>query len=71
MYNKLIGYRNMINLSQADICKALGIWVQTYSRKENGKFDFTLREAKIITKLLQREMPELTMEQIFEKTFKK
>ena len=36
MYNKIKGYRNMVNETQGDWAKILGITRQAYSQKENG-----------------------------------
>ena len=42
--NKVKGYRNMINLSQADLANILGIDRRTYVAKENGASKFTQDE---------------------------
>ena len=45
--------RNNAGLSQEDIAKHLKITKSAYSRKENGKLPFSLKEVKIIIQILK------------------
>ena len=63
--NKLLGYRKMFNLNQTAIAKELGVGLNTYSFKENGKSEFTLSEMRKITLLFKKYNPNLTMDEIF------
>ncbi len=53
-------YRKFNNLTQSQVAEKLGICPMSYCRKENGKQDFTLKEAKKISDLFG-----LTIEEIF------
>ena len=66
-YN-LIGYRNMLRLSQEAMGLKIGICRDSYQSKENGKKDFTQTEIENIMKILKEKRPELTVEEVFLRT---
>ncbi len=39
MMNKVKGFRVMVNMTQEEMAKVLGISVRSYVNKENGSFD--------------------------------
>jgi putative transcriptional regulator len=47
------------DLNQADVAKILNITISSYSRKENGKQGFSLKEAMIISKLFNKSIEEI------------
>ncbi|MCM3211640.1 MULTISPECIES: helix-turn-helix transcriptional regulator [Bacillus] len=51
MIHKLYVARRERGLYQKDVARKIGIHPQTYHEKECGKKDFTLKEAKALTKL--------------------
>ncbi|MDO6353565.1 helix-turn-helix domain-containing protein [Caloramator sp. CAR-1] len=65
MNKKLIAYRNMLRLTQADMAKLLNITQTSYSFKENGKVPFKQDEMIKITKFFKEKIPEITMDEIF------
>jgi putative transcriptional regulator len=46
-------------LNQVDIAKALNITASSYNRKENGKQQFLLYEAMIISKIFNKSIEEI------------
>ncbi|MBZ4662812.1 MAG: hypothetical protein JG776_494 [Caloramator sp.] len=65
MNNKLIAYRNLLKLTQADMAKLLNISLTSYSFKENGKIPFKQNEMVLITKTFKEKIPNITMDEIF------
>jgi len=63
-YN-LIGYRNMLRLSQEAMGAKIGMCRDSYQKKENGKLDFTQTEIENIMKILKEKKPLLTIEEVF------
>ena len=59
MHYKLFIKRKEANLKQTEVAKALNITNVTYSLKENGKYDFTLAEAKDLAKYFNTTLDEL------------
>lgn len=51
MHYKLFVKRRESKMKQVEVAKMLNISNATYSLKENGKADFTLREASKLAKL--------------------
>lgn len=51
--------RSRLGLTQKDVADQLGIAVPTYSKKENGKQDFTQKEMLELCKILNRTLDEL------------
>lgn len=65
-HSKLKGLRNQLDLSQKKLGELLGITVQSYNQKENGKRDFTYSECIVIRDVLsQRLNKPLTIEELF------
>lgn len=65
MNNKVRGYRNMLNLSQSDMGRILGISKQSFSLKERGKVKFTLEEMRKLKKEFSSIFPNITIDEIF------
>ncbi len=65
MYGKIKGYRNMLNLTQTELGKELGLTKQSYSNKERGKREFTDKEKKKMKDLLLPIFPDVTIDDIF------
>lgn len=65
MYNRIKGYRNMVNETQDDWAKILGITRQAYSQKENGINYFKDSEKLIIKKHLEKKGIRKTIDELF------
>ena len=65
MNNKVRGYRNMLNLSQSDMGRILGISKQSFSLKERGKVKFTLEEMRKLKEQFSSILPNITIDEIF------
>jgi DNA-binding XRE family transcriptional regulator len=63
--NRIIGYRNMIGLTQKEMAKELSVSEGTYRNKEKGKSSFKDNEMEIFLKLVRREFPSVTIDDIF------
>ena len=63
--NRVAGYRKMLNLTQADIAKKLGISAQAYGQKENGKVAFKDQEKIIMVNILKIANPDLNIQNLF------
>jgi len=61
----LIGYRKMIELTQADMAAKLEISTRWYIKKELGQKDFSQTEIENIMKLLKVNRPSLTIDEVF------
>ncbi len=59
MHHKLYIARKENKLKQADVASKLMIHSVTYSRKERGELDFTLKEAFILSELFNTTVEEL------------
>lgn len=55
----LKGLRAQNNLTQEDMAILIDTTIQTYNRKELGKRDFTLNEAKIIADYFGKSIDEI------------
>ena len=64
MNKQLIAYRKILNMSQTDMAKAVGIGLTSYNLKENGKSDFTQSEMRSILNVLKKHNPNLTIDEI-------
>ena len=62
---QLIAYRKMINMSQTDMAKAIGICLTSYHLKETGKKDFTQSEMVSILNIIKKYNPNITIDEIF------
>ena len=51
--------RILFDLTQEEIAKEVGINIESYNLKENGKREFTLDEAKKISNLLKLNLNEV------------
>ena len=51
-FSKLKGRMKELNLTQEDVSHALGISIQSFNKKINGKVPFKLEEVVVITDLL-------------------
>lgn len=60
MTRKLKVLRAMKEVKQEEVAEMLGITLTTYSKKENGKSDFTISEAKKLATFF-----DCTIEEIF------
>ncbi|WP_346880611.1 helix-turn-helix transcriptional regulator [Clostridium sp. UBA3061] len=56
---KLKAYRTLKSVKQEDMAKLLGIGLNTYNFKENGKKSFTLEESKMIADYFNTTVDEL------------
>ncbi|WP_034438077.1 helix-turn-helix transcriptional regulator [Clostridium ihumii] len=65
MNNKLIAYRKLLNITQLEMSKKLGVSLTTYNHKETGKKDFNQTEMFYITQILKEKVPQITMDEIF------
>lgn len=63
--NLIAGYRKMLNATQSDMAKALGISKQSYYRKENQLVPFTDQEKILIKRMLIPLFPNITIDDIF------
>lgn len=63
MYKNVKGEMARRGLTLKDVASKLKISISTLSSKMNGKYNFTLNEAKQIKKVLDTE---LTLEELFE-----
>ena len=59
MYNKLKGLMVEHHITQEKLAMELEVSKTTLNFKINGKSDFTITEAKIISKLLKKPMDEI------------
>lgn len=63
--NRIVGYRKMLGLTQADLAKEFGISLQAYRLKENGTTAFKDSEKLHFKKMLLSIFPEITIDDIF------
>ena len=59
MYNKLKGLMTEKDVTQQELAKKLKMSVSTLNFKINGKSDFTIKEARKISLLLEKPMEEI------------
>ena len=59
MYNKLKGLMAEYHITQEILAKKLEISITTLNFKINGKSDFTVTEAKVISNILKKPMDEI------------
>lgn len=65
MNKQLIAYRKILNMSQTEMAKAIGIGLTSYNFKETGKSDFTQSEMLSIWKIIKRYNPKVTIDELF------
>ena len=63
--NLIAGYRKMLDMTQSDMSKELGISKQSYYRKENKLVPFTDQEKILIKRMLIPLFPNITIDAIF------
>ena len=59
MYNKLKGLMTEKGVTQLQLADLLDISVSTLNFKLNGKSDFTITEAKKVSKFFKKDMKEI------------
>jgi len=59
MYSKLKGILVEKNITQQELAQILKISVSTLNFKINGKSDFSVREAKMVSKFLGKTIEEI------------
>ncbi|MDZ5560942.1 helix-turn-helix transcriptional regulator [Enterococcus cecorum] len=59
------GYRVMLGLTQKEMAAVLGLSVQSYYLKENGRVKFTYDEMRVFRDRVQTIMPDVTIDDIF------
>lgn len=63
--NKVKGYRNMINETQEDFARMLGVTRQSYLLKEKGCIQFKDKEKVLIRDHLKSKGVEVSIDQLF------
>lgn len=58
-FKKLKDYRKFNGINQSVLAKLLGVQLNTYNFKENGKKEFTLNEAKKIADYFDTTIDEI------------
>ncbi|GAA0735524.1 helix-turn-helix transcriptional regulator [Clostridium oceanicum] len=58
-FKKLKAYRQLKGINQSVIAELLGVSLNTYNFKENGKKSFTLEEAKQIADYFETSIDEI------------
>ncbi|EJP6472775.1 helix-turn-helix transcriptional regulator [Clostridium sp. FAM 1755] len=61
---KLKAYRCLKGAKQKDIARLIGVSLNTYNFKENGKKAFTLSEAKVISDFFDTTIDDLFFKRI-------
>lgn len=59
MYNRLKGLMVERSITQQDLAQILNISVSTLNFKINGKSDFTIVEAKKVSKILEKGIEDI------------
>lgn len=62
---KLRFYREELGKKQLDFARLLRISPQFYNAKENGKYNFRDDEKIIIKKEIEKQFPNITLEELF------
>lgn len=63
--NKVKKLRRYKGLTQTDVSKYLGVSLQSYYRKENGKTPFTDKEKIMLKELFIEDFPEISIDTLF------
>lgn len=63
--NNVQAYRRMTLKSQKDFAEMLGVSVTSYANKEKGKTQFKASEMKKIADEVKKQVPSVTLEEIF------
>lgn len=59
MQGKLLTIRKENGVTQDDMAQLLGISIESYSRKENGKYDFKATEMFLIADYFEKEIGDI------------
>jgi len=59
MYNKLKGLMTEKNITQQELAEILEMSISTLNFKINGKSDFTIKEAKKVSKFFDKPIEEI------------
>ena len=59
MNGQLFIARRENKMKQKEVAEKIGISMQSYHLKETGKREFTVREARMLSKLFSRSLDEL------------
>lgn len=62
---KVKRYRQFIGYSQAQLAKAIDMNLATYRSKEQGKYSFKDSEKLQIKRVIAKEVPNVTIDDIF------
>lgn len=62
---ELSNYRKFVGLTQTQMAEVLGVSLQSYWKKENGKTPFSDKEKIKVKKLLLPYFPEIKIDDIF------
>ena len=65
MNKQLVAYRKILNMSQTEMAKYIGIGLTAYNSKETGKSDFTQSEMLSIRNVIKKYNPNITVDEIF------
>lgn len=63
--NRVLGYRKMAGLTQADMARELGISEATYRLKEKGRYSFKDTEISKIISVFKRVDSSISITDIF------
>ncbi|KAA9239972.1 helix-turn-helix transcriptional regulator [Aerococcus tenax] len=63
--NKIKSYRQAISYSQNKMAFELGLSINGYRQKESGETEFKKSEMLKFTKVINRFMPNITVQEIF------
>lgn len=65
MNQNLAKYRRLLNISQSKMAEIAGVCLSAYRYKENGEKPFSQNEIIRIYNFVKREIPEITIEELF------
>ena len=63
--NLVVSYRRMTGKSQSYFASVLGISINSYANKENGKTQFTKNEMELFHKEMKKYINSISIEDIF------
>ena len=66
-YNILVGYRNMLDLTQEQMGEVIKRSKPSYCRRENGEQEFKYSEMELILARVNENFPLMTMFELFAK----
>ncbi|MCE5096635.1 helix-turn-helix domain-containing protein [Staphylococcus devriesei] len=65
MFNLVKGYRCALGITQKSMAKEIGVSINTYADKENGKRDFTRKEMQKYISILEENGIKIELSKIF------